>query len=257
MKGYIVNSKCYVFPQEVGQIPAVEAEVIYVQEENFAAWLAANESVADKLKKYNYNVMTVKPKEWADHTDDDLEPEPGPTPTTYTITYDGAEYVDHDMVTSAAAGDTVTVYLKDTSTFEPVGGHYTPYASYDDGEYHEIEVSQTDAFTYQFTMPADDATFGAGFEPPVFNLTVSGPENQHVDFLGQTEASAGSTIELGIADGDQETFTFDTSASGKTILAINWTGIEASDATYESEYDRWTFTMPANAVNAEAVVYTP
>ena len=74
MKGYIINGVCYVFPQEVGQIPAVEADVIYVQAENINAWKDANADVANKIVKYNYNVMTVNPKEWADHLDDDLEP---------------------------------------------------------------------------------------------------------------------------------------------------------------------------------------
>lgn len=74
MKGYIVDGKAYIFPQTAAEIPEVEADVIYVQQEDYAAWLAANESLADKLVKYNYNVMTVKEKEWAEHTDDDLEP---------------------------------------------------------------------------------------------------------------------------------------------------------------------------------------
>ena len=53
------------------------------------------------------------------------------------------------------------------------------------------------------------------------------------------------------------TYTFNTSAEGKTILAVNWTGIEASNVIYDSAGDRWNFTMPANAVNAEVNVYNP
>lgn len=74
MKGYIINKRCYVFPQEVGQIPSIEAEVIYVQEEDIKAWKEANGDKADKIKKYNYNVITVNPKEWAGHKDDELTP---------------------------------------------------------------------------------------------------------------------------------------------------------------------------------------
>lgn len=104
MKGYIINGLCYIFPQEVGQIPAVEADVIYVQAENFAAWVAANESVANKIVKYNYNVMTVQPKAWAGHTDDDLEP----PVVNYNITYSGdASYVTGPS--TGAAGDTITI----------------------------------------------------------------------------------------------------------------------------------------------------
>ena len=74
MKGYVINNRCYIFPQEVGQIPSVEAEVIYVQEEDIKAWKEANVDVAGKIKKYNYNVMTVNPKEWSGHKDDELTP---------------------------------------------------------------------------------------------------------------------------------------------------------------------------------------
>ena len=78
MKGYIINKKCYVFPQEVGQIPSIDAEIIYVQEEDIKAWKEANVAVADKIKKYNYNVITVNPKEWSGHKDDELAPVQNP-----------------------------------------------------------------------------------------------------------------------------------------------------------------------------------
>ena len=61
MKGYIINNRCYIFPQEVGQLPSIDAEIIYVQEEDIKAWKEANVGVADKIKKYNYNVITVNP----------------------------------------------------------------------------------------------------------------------------------------------------------------------------------------------------
>lgn len=74
MKGYIINNKCYIFPQEAGQIPEVEASVFYVQQEDYVAWIEANESLADKISPYNYNIMTVQSKVWANHENDDLEP---------------------------------------------------------------------------------------------------------------------------------------------------------------------------------------
>ena len=81
MKGYIINNKCYIFPQEVGQIPSINAEIIYVQEEDIKAWKEANVGVADKIKKYNYNVITVNPKEWTGHKDDELVPVQTPPQT--------------------------------------------------------------------------------------------------------------------------------------------------------------------------------
>lgn len=74
MKGYISNGICYIFPQEVAQISEVEADFYYVQQEDYAAWVAANESIADKIVKYNFNILTAKAKPFAGHTDDDLEP---------------------------------------------------------------------------------------------------------------------------------------------------------------------------------------
>jgi len=85
MKGYITNGICYIFPQEAAQIPEVEADVFYVQQEDYAAWVTANESLADKLVKYNYNILAVRPKPFAGHTDDDLEPAPEPTPVFGTL----------------------------------------------------------------------------------------------------------------------------------------------------------------------------
>lgn len=76
MKGYIKGAKCYIFPQTAAEIPEVEASVFYVQEEDFTAWVDKNESIADKLVKYNYNTITVNAKEWAGHTNDDLTPAP-------------------------------------------------------------------------------------------------------------------------------------------------------------------------------------
>ena len=81
MKGYIINNRCYIFPQEVGQIPSIDAEIIYVQEEDIKAWKEANVGVADKIKKYNYNVITVNPKEWTGHKDDELVPVQTPPQT--------------------------------------------------------------------------------------------------------------------------------------------------------------------------------
>ena len=81
MKGYIINNRCYIFPQAVGQLPSIAAEVIYVQEEDIKGWKEANVAVADKIKKYNYNVITVNPKEWSGHKDDELTPVQTPPQT--------------------------------------------------------------------------------------------------------------------------------------------------------------------------------
>ena len=114
MKGYIINNKCYIFPQEVGQLPSIDAEIIYVQEEDIKAWKAANVEVADKIKKYNYNVMTVNPKEWTGHKDDEL----GPVQTPHNINVEGdAADLISLSTQSALEGETVTITLRDPVTY--------------------------------------------------------------------------------------------------------------------------------------------
>lgn len=77
MKGwYEENSKIlYIFPQTVGEIPYVDpsAEAIAIQQENLDAWKTTNSDYASMMVKYNYNMMTVQPKVWSEHTNDDLE----------------------------------------------------------------------------------------------------------------------------------------------------------------------------------------
>lgn len=128
MKGYITNGKCYIFPQEAAEIPAVEADVFYVQQEDFAAWVEENESIADKLVKYNYNVMTVNAKVWAGHTDDDLEvpyvpvsPELAWSAETATVTINADDNVfptltnSHSVTVAYASSDESAATINETT----------------------------------------------------------------------------------------------------------------------------------------------
>lgn len=154
MKGYIINNKCYIFPQEAAQIPEVEASVFYVQEENYAAWLKENESLADKLVKYNYNTMTVNPKVWAGHENDDLEPV-GPTTYTITLTEGSDTYIQNPYPNPAEAGATVKI--------ESQGGYETSNV---DVTSSDVEISsgfdsELGIYIWYFTMPAADVTLTA------------------------------------------------------------------------------------------------
>lgn len=254
MKGYIVNSKCYVFPQEVGQIPAVDADVIYVQEEDFAAWLTANESVADKLKKYNYNVMTVRPKEWADHTNDDLAPEPGPTPTYYTITKigDAQEYIS--APTQAAANETVTVTLVDgeTYTFNLTNKQKQRINFSADyilaSEYYNAENDQ-----YVYPMPSENQNIYADLKTGyTLSVTIDGTSasiedlnvimslfdnNTSITITDLTDVFGGDGIQMNLQGG----YTYDTTSTEATIVTVelNGTPVEAGGSEWE------IFTMPS------------
>lgn len=265
MKGYIVNSKCYVFPQEVGQIPTVEADVIYVQEENFAAWLAANESVADKLKKYNYNVMTVNPKEWAGHTNDDLEPEP-PTPTYYTITKigDASEYIS--APTQAEANETVTVTLTDGENYTFDLSNKQKQRIMFSADYilaSEYYDAVNDQFNYP--MPSEnqniDASFKTGY---TLTTTIDGTpasladlnviadifdNNLGADITDLTDVFGGDSIQMNVKSG----YTFDTTSTEATIVTaeLNGTEIEGSEA-----HNR-LFTMPSENSTLAITLTTP
>ena len=84
MKGYQINTELYIFPQEAGVLEIGEdVTKIYIQYEQLNAFKALNNDIANLMVGYNYNVMTVLPKVWEDHMNDDLEPEP--EPELYTI----------------------------------------------------------------------------------------------------------------------------------------------------------------------------
>lgn len=81
MKGYLDNTELYIFPQEADTFEVGEdVTKIYIQYEQLDAFKTENETIADLMVGYNYNAMTVNPKVWAGHTDDDYELEPTTEP---------------------------------------------------------------------------------------------------------------------------------------------------------------------------------
>lgn len=126
MKGYKVEDRLYIFPQTVDVIPEVEGvEVIYIQHENVKAWKEANSAVADKIKGYNFLTITALPKEWAGHTDDDIEPAPEPETRSLEVTdaleaifqiFDNNAGQDIDP-NAVPVGHGLQVNLKDDFTF--------------------------------------------------------------------------------------------------------------------------------------------
>lgn len=231
MKGYIINKKCYIFPQTAAEIPAVEADVFYVQEENFAAWLAANESLADKLKKYNYNVMTVKEKEWAGHVNDDLEP----PVVLYYITYSGdTTHVTGPSTSEAGATITITPTTQD--------------------EFSDITLTSSDASitknaeNWTFTMPEADVAIAVAYSPVVlYTITKLGNAAEYISAPTQAEADEEVTVTL--VDG--ENYTFDLTNKQKQRILFSADYILASDY-YDSENDKYVYPMPSENQNIDA-----
>ena len=125
MKGYTLNNTMYVFPQTVGAIPYVGESVtsIMVQQEDLAAWKTANSDYASIMKAYNYNMMTVQKKVWADHLDDDIVV-PEPEPETNSIT--GADFDDNLSIYG-----TITLNLPSSEPlvveYDEEGDEYSPF----------------------------------------------------------------------------------------------------------------------------------
>ena len=269
MKGYIINNKCYVFPQEVGQLPSIDAEVIYVQEEDIKAWKEANVDVADKIKKYNYNVMTVNPKEWSGHKDDELTP-----PQTYhTISTESYNYGDAnaaDLISlstqSAQVGETVTVTLGDTQTYTFDLTNKEKQRVWISTELQNKEYHQEGDY-YTFTMIDHDTTVLVGYyNGYTLTVTVDGQQAssiEDVSFLGLhdnsnwgditdlTDVCAGNVITLNL---NAEIYSFNAEDTTKThvVAKLNGTELEARPEPHYRE-----FIMPSENSTLEITTTAP
>lgn len=261
MKGYIINNKCYVFPQEVGQIPSVEAEVIYVQEEDIKAWKEANVGVADKIKKYNYNVMTVNPKEWSGHKDDELTPVQ--TPHNITKEGDGIELIS--VVDQATTGETVTISLVDPATYTLDLANKAKQRIWINRGLPNIEYHQ-EVDNYTFAMPDYDTSILIGhYNGYTLTVTVDGQQASSIEdvrFLGLHDNSAwiditdltdvcgGNIITLNL----QEGYSFNAVDTTKTHVVAKLNGTEL-DAREESHYRE--FIMPSENATLEITTTAP
>lgn len=230
MKGYIVDGKAYIFPQTAAEIPEVEADAFYVQEENFTEWVAENESIADKLVKYNYNLMSVQPKLWAGHTDDDLA-------ITYDITLSGAQDLIQNLSLnkSAAAED-------ESITITPGGSSYT--AQWVDVTSTDAQITWDNSNTlWSFTMPATDVTATATART-LYHVSKAGDYQsdfsiQPNSYMPQHQYQYDSYVNLVPAAGmnptDGYTMTVQTDEATPSPVSASW-----SDAN-----SYWYFAMPA------------
>ena len=262
MKGYVINNKCYIFPQEVGQIPSVDAEVIYVQEEDIKAWKDANVELSAKIKKYNYNVITVNPKVWSGHKDDEL----GPVQTPYNITKEGDGIELISVVDQATTGETVTVTLTDpgTYTFDITNKEKQRIwinADIENEEYHQ-EVDN-----YTFTMPDYDVSILVGhYNGYTLTVTVDGQQQSSIegfsnigflydnsrskDITDLTDVCSTNNISFNLNEG----YSFNAVDTTKThvVAKLNGTELETRE---ESHYR--DFIMPSENATLEITTTPP
>ena len=262
MKGYIINNKCYVFPQEVGQIPSVEAEVIYVQEEDIKAWKEANGGVADKIKKYNYNVITVRPKEWAGHKDDEL----GPDQTSHAIFKEGDGIALISVSDLAITGETVTVSLTDPGTYTLDLTNKAKQRIWINRHLPNIEYHQ-EVDNYTFTMPDYDPSIIVGhYNGYTLTVTVDGQQASSIeDFINilylnddsvydniidLTDVCGGNLITLNLEEG----YSFNAEDTTKTHVVAKLNGTEL-ETRQEPHYR--DFTMPSENATLEITTTPP
>ena len=262
MKGYIINNKCYIFPQEVGQIPSVEAEVIYVQEEDIKAWKEANAGVADKIKKYNYNVITVNPKEWSGHKDDEL----GPVQTPHTISKEGDGIELLSVVDQATSGETVTVTLTDPETYTFDLTNKAKQRIWINKFLENVEYHQ-EVDNYTFTMPDYDVSILVGhYNGYTLTVTVDGQQQSSIagfsnigflydnsrskDITDLTDVCATNNISLNL----QEGYSFNAVDTTKThvVAKLNGTELEAREEPHYRE-----FIMPSENATLEITTTAP
>lgn len=229
MKGYIVNGKAYIFPQTAAEIPEVEADVFYVQEENFTEWVAENESIADKLVKYNYNLISVQPKVWAGHTDDDLEP---------------AQKEDPELAWSE---DSATVTIgADDNVFPTLTNPHSVTVSYSSSDGEKATI---DASTGEITLvAAGDTTISAVFagddtyEAQTVTYTLTVEEQEHEEYDVEVDAWD-NVVTLGTySSGTEINATYDANFG-------NIVGVTPSNLQYTLNDDQLTFTMPDETVS--------
>ena len=263
MKGYIINNRCYIFPQEVAQIPSVEAEVIYVQEEDIKAWKEANVEVAAKIKKYNYNVMTVNPKEWSGHKDDEL----GPVRTPRNITKEGDGIELLSVVDSATVGETVTISLTEPETYTFDLTNKQKQRIWINRGLSDIEYHQ-EGDNYTFTMPAYDAIILVGhYNGYTLTVTVDGQEKSSIedfsnilylfddsistDITDLTDVCGRNMVGLNLGEG----YSFNAEDTTKTHVVAKLNGTELETLPEESLYRE--FIMPSENATLEITTTAP
>lgn len=214
MKGYVANKILYIFPQTPAEIPYVDpsVEAIAVQEENINAWKEENTSYADIIVKYNYNIMTVKPKVWACHTDDDI------TAPYHTITL-GSHAGDYVSV------DKETAETLETVTITPNPGYTTTNVNVATNPIVELTIVEG---TWIFKMPDSDITVLSSLD----NHIITYPEGYEEMFEGPNVGIDGEEIVI--------------YPSEELLPAFNQIRLMADNDIYvNKDYanKRWTFTM--------------
>ena len=273
MKGYVTNGILYVFPQDAGEIPYVDPEVVQiaVSPDELDAFKAVNESYANMMVPYNYNTITANKKVWADHLDDDIV-NPEPPVETYSLTVAGAQCgeVSTDNLTTSvhyepastnqvAENNTIRSTANENSTFDiaSVEEKRKLVATFNS----EALTPSLDGTYVEFTMPNFDSTIIIdeyivsgptltinGEDAPGFRPSIK-DENDNTVSDGDSVAE-GTTITISIKSAQLDNFTFDQSnPDSKEVIYVYLDNVGLSK---DADAETITFTMPGT--NAELLM---
>ena len=221
------------------------------------------------IKKDNYNVITVNPKEWSGHKDDELVP----AQTTHIIIKDGEGIETISVVDKAAVGETVTVTLADPGTYTfdisnkekqsiyvEIGCQNSGTDNDVDKEYHQ------EGDYYSFTMPDDDISISLSFYNGYkLTVTVDGQEASSIEELSflslrnytysmpitdLSNVRSDSTIEINLDEG----YTFNNLGNDKTLVKVKFNGTYLN--TQGNNYSV-LFDMPSENATLEITTTPP
>ena len=220
MKGYLDNTTktLYIFPQTAAAIPSVAgATSIAIQQEDLAAWKEENEAYANMMFAYNYLLLTVKPKVWSGHENDNIG---------YDIVLGEGSDTYIEAPATAEAGSTVTITPK--TGYSPVTVNIAC----------EEAVVTPGTNNWTFTMPESDVTITATAD--THTISYSGD----TDYVtGAASSLAGETITVLPADGHTGDF--------ENIT------LTSSDVEITKNDSNWTFTMPDENVSVAVSYVVP
>lgn len=212
-----INDILYVFdftPYEITQ--DTDAEIIKVQEESYAGFIALNESLADKIVKYNYNMMTVQPLEWAPYIES----------KEYEFTISGWNW--EESITVTIDGEPQEVH----DSYELYEGAVIEIAPVDGNSIYDYYVAVNDIYV----APVDDKWTFTMESPEGIAVTVGYGEPKTIYFDATNITSSNLSVNsFGVDLGIQSEYTLRT---GQNTL-ISFAPTEGSEEYTASDNMIW------------------
>lgn len=203
MKQKKIGTTLYVFETSAYEITRdTDAKEICIQQENLEAFIKINQAIADKMKPYNYRLLTVQKTIWADYIN-------APDVYSITLTGDSGEFVEVSA-DQADAGEAITITPKTGYTVANVNVTSSDV---------EITAGETN---WTFTMPEKDVVLLAAIDTHLIStegdteaVTVSDNQAKAGDVVTITPTQRFSTVDVELSSDEVN---FNTGESGWTFV---------------------------------------